>query len=147
MQYVGVGMRLVATIIDVVVFFVLAWVVAMLTGGMTEDGFALNGGTALLPMVIWFVYFIGMEATVGATLGKMVLGLRVVKTDGSSPIGLPASLIRNVLRFVDGIFGYLVGAILVWRSPTRQRLGDRVAGTVVIKKSSLTSAAPAPAAA
>ena len=146
MQYVGVGMRLVAAIIDVVVFFVLAWLVAMLTGSTTEDGFALNGGTALLPVVVWFIYVIGMEATVGATLGKMALGLRVVKTDGTSPIGWPASLIRNLLRIVDGLFVYLVGAILVWRSPTRQRLGDRVAGTVVIKKSSLTSAAPAPAA-
>ena len=145
MHYVSVGWRLVAQIIDLIVFFVIAWVVAMATGSTTADGFSMEGGTALLPVVIYFVYVIAMEATIGATLGKLALGLRVVKADGSSPIGWPASLIRNALRIVDGLFVYLVGAILVWRSPTRQRLGDRVAGTVVVKKSSLTSAVPAPA--
>ncbi|MFL5661319.1 MAG: RDD family protein, partial [Ktedonobacteraceae bacterium] len=69
----------------------------------------------------------------GATLGKMVVGLRVVKLDGS-PISWSESVIRNLLRIIDGIFFYLVGAIFVWTSPRKQRLGDRAASTVVIRR-------------
>jgi len=74
-----------------------------------------------------------LEATQGATLGKRILGLRVVKIDGS-PIGWSESIIRNLLRIIDGLFAYLVGAILIWTSPQRQRLGDRVAKTVVVRR-------------
>jgi uncharacterized RDD family membrane protein YckC len=69
----------------------------------------------------------------GATIGKMVLGLRVVKLDGSR-ISWKESIIRTLLRIIDGLFGYLLGAILVWKSPTKQRLGDRVAKTVVVRR-------------
>ena len=83
--------------------------------------------------LISILYYIVLEATQGATLGKMALGLRVVKIDGS-PISWRESIIRNVLRIIDSLFGYLVGAILVWNSPLRQRLGDRAAGTVVVRR-------------
>ena len=39
-----------------------------------------------------------------------------------------------MLRMVDGLFVYLVGAILVMTSPTKQRLGYRVTGTVVVRR-------------
>src|SRR5437016_2857876 len=67
-------------------------------------------------------------ATLGATLGKLAFGLRVVKTDGT-PITWSGSLIRNLLRLVDGLLYYLVGAMLIWTSPLKQGLGDRVAKT------------------
>jgi uncharacterized RDD family membrane protein YckC len=53
---------------------------------------------------------------------------------------MQAALIRNILRIVDGLFVYLVGAILVWKSDKRQRLGDRVAHTVVVRASSVQQA-------
>jgi hypothetical protein len=63
--------------------------------------------------------------------------LRVVREDGS-PIHLGAAALRNLLRIVDGLFLYLVAAIAVWASPTRQRLGDRAAGTYVVLDSDAT---------
>ena len=48
-----------------------------------------------------------------ATLGKLLLGLRVVNVDGSR-IGWGASIIRNLLRIIDALpFFYLFGAILI----------------------------------
>ena len=41
--------------------------------------------------------------------------------------------IRFVSLLIDGIIGYLIGAILIWRSDKKQRLGDRVAKTIVVK--------------
>jgi len=60
------------------------------------------------------------------------LGLRVVQDDGT-PIGWSASLIRNLLRFVDMLpFGYFLGAISCLQHPNFKRLGDLAAGTLVI---------------
>ena len=114
------------------VLFIIFWVVALTTGGTTEEGFSIQGAPAFLGFLLGFLYYVAAEATLGATAGKLLVGLRVVKVDGS-PIDWPASLIRNVLRIVDGFFFYVVGIILVMTSPTKQRLGDRVAGTVVVR--------------
>src|SRR2546429_4768024 len=125
LQYVGVGPRFLAVLIDTIIIGVVAGILSAI---FRNSG--LSGGiTGLLTLA----YFIVMEATQGATLGKMALGLRVVKTDGS-PITWTDTLIRNLLRIIDGLFVYLVGAIFVWTSPLKQRLGDRAAHTVVIKR-------------
>jgi uncharacterized RDD family membrane protein YckC len=87
----------------------------------------------LLFSIFCLTYPIIMEATQGATIGKKVLGLHVVTEDGM-PISWKASIIRNLLRIVDFQLYGLVGAIAIWTSPNRQRLGDRVAKTVVIRR-------------
>ncbi len=133
-EYVGVGLRFVAQIIDAIVFFAIGYVVAFMTGNITETGYHIEGGPAFMLFALGFLYFWLLEAFLGGTLGKLILGMRVQMYDGSA-IGLVPSLIRNILRIVDGLFIYLVAAILVWSSPTRQRLGDRVAQTVVVKNS------------
>lgn len=130
---VSVGLRFVAIIVDSIILFIVAYLIAIVTGGTTAGGFELQGGPFFLFSLLAFLYYWLLEAFIGGTPGKLVLGLRVQMTDGS-PCTVSASLIRNLLRIVDGLFVYLVAAILVWTSPNRQRLGDRLAGTVVVKK-------------
>ncbi len=125
-RYVGVGPRFVAVLIDFIIIGVVGGILSAIFG--PSNAGASGGLTGLLALA----YIIVMEATQGATVGKMVMGLRVVKEDGS-PISWSESIIRNLLRIIDGLFAYLVGAILIWTSPLKQRLGDRVAHTVVIK--------------
>jgi hypothetical protein len=68
----------------------------------------------------------------GRSPGKQWMGLRVVQDDGT-PIGWSASLLRNLLRFVDMLpFGYFLGAISCLQHPNFKRLGDLAAGTLVI---------------
>ena len=136
MSYVGIGLRAVAVIVDTIMLFIIMYIIALATGNSNAEGFNMEGPPAFLGFVVWFLYYVGAEATTGATLGKMLIGARVVKTDGS-PAGWGPALIRNLLRIVDGLFVYLVGAIFVMRSPTKQRLGDRVAGTVVVRRNSV----------
>ena len=62
------------------------------------------------------------------------MGLRVVKEDGGK-LDWGASIIRNILRIIDGFAFYLVGAIVVWVSKKKQRLGDMAAHTLVVPKS------------
>lgn len=135
MQFISVGWRAVAVTIDSVILCVIGYGIAWFGGTTSATGFELQGGPFFLMLLLTFLYYILLEATLGASVGKLLLGLRVVKLDGS-PIDWPAAIVRNILRLVDGLFFYLVGAILVWQSPQRQRLGDRVAGTVVVRQSS-----------
>ncbi|HEX9015742.1 MAG TPA: RDD family protein [Chloroflexota bacterium] len=130
--YQGLGKRFVALAVDSVVLGVLGYVIAAFTGGTTSDGFSLNGLPAMLWFLVSFAYYILLEGLLGATVGKLVLGIRVVKADGSK-CDIGAALIRNVLRIVDFLpFAYIVGIILIAASKQRQRVGDRVAGTVVV---------------
>jgi len=133
MQGVGVGRRAVAIIIDFIVLGIVGWIIGMATGQTTAQGFDLAGGPALLWFVISLAYYVVMEVQMGGTLGKLALGLRVVK-EGGEKLDWQASLIRNVLRIVDGFCFYLVGAIVVWTSKKKQRLGDMIAHTFVVPK-------------
>ncbi len=126
----GLGGRCLAALIDYCCVGVLAvlwallgaavaawfhgvWIVAVIGGGM----FLLEWG-----------YFAGMEiATGGRTLGKMAFRLRVVTAEGAEP-GAGALLARNLVREVD----YLVGVPLIAMDPLARRLGDRLAGTLVV---------------
>jgi uncharacterized RDD family membrane protein YckC len=132
LQYVGVGMRFLALLIDGIILGIIGAVL----GVIFRLTLGTSAGTTVassIGSIIGIVYFFWLEATQGATLGKRMLGLRIVKIDGS-PIGWSESIIRNLLRIIDGLFVYLVGAILIWTSPQRQRLGDRVAKTVVVRR-------------
>lgn len=81
--------------------------------------------------LIFFLYTWIFEASCGATLGKVIVGIRVVRTGRRS--ALAAAAIRNLLRIVDGLGLYVVGAIVAGCSPWKQRLGDLSAGTTVVE--------------
>ena len=133
MEGVGVGRRAVAIIIDMIVLCIIGWVLALGMGGSSSTGFDLSGAPALIWFLIALAYYVVMEVQMGGTLGKLALGLKVVK-EGGEKVDWQASIIRNILRIVDGFFFYLVGAIIVWTSKKKQRLGDIVAHTLVVPK-------------
>lgn len=89
-------------------------------------------GSLLLFLVSWWYMVLFEVLNQGCSPGKQVMGLRVVQDDGT-PIGWSASLIRNLLRFVDMLpFGYFLGAISCLQHPNFKRLGDLAAGTLVV---------------
>jgi uncharacterized RDD family membrane protein YckC len=133
MEAVGVGRRAVAVLIDAIPLFIVGYFIAAATGQTTEEGFNLRGGPAFIWFGIAIVYYIVMEALWGATLGKRAMNLKVVK-EGGEPLDWQASIVRNVMRIIDGFALYLVAAITVWSSKKRQRLGDMAAHTLVVKR-------------
>lgn len=87
-----------------------------------------------LAVGILFFYYLLMESVFGATLGKFFCRLRVVDTRGAPP-NLGSIFMRNFLRIIDYPLFFLVAVISMESSPLNQRLGDRAAATMVIKKS------------
>jgi uncharacterized RDD family membrane protein YckC len=138
----GLALRFVAVLLDaVIVLFPVSIAVGLLSGGgytRTGDGYA-NAGIIVAGKAVWLLlalalgYYVICEALTGATLGKRMVGIRVVGEDGEHPT-LGAAVVRNLLRLVDSLFFYLVGAIFALTSPLGQRLGDRAAHTVVVRR-------------
>jgi uncharacterized RDD family membrane protein YckC len=138
----GMGDRAIAAVLDSVVIAFLMVPVGMWAaahwGGITPSGFELRGIAAFFTFssvgILWLVYYWLLEGVSGATLGKLVMNVRVRRFDGSN-IDLRRSLIRNLLRVIDAIGVYLVGFLVALLSGKRQRLGDHVADTVVVQAS------------
>jgi uncharacterized RDD family membrane protein YckC len=129
------GRRIVAGIIDLVVLFIIFFIIGLLFGDSDTSGdgasFELSGLPALLGFVVAFGYYFVMEATSGQTLGKKVMGIKVVALDG--PFSWGKSAIRTILRIVDGFFFYVVAVIVIAISKRGQRIGDMAAGTIVVR--------------
>lgn len=145
----GPARRFLAYAIDLLVcygVFAIVGVVVLLASvgagqvvDAAKDGFAAAAGILLvLLFVIQWVYFAALEGWRGTTPGKAALGLRVVTAVGR-PVAFSAAALRNVLRAADALpLAYFAGLLsfagLVSMSVTRrfQRLGDLVAGTMVV---------------
>lgn len=131
-EYQGIGIRLVSIIIDNIIVGIIISVIGGMVGFgmMTQE--MVPWWIGLLYFVIYMGYFALMEGSRGQTIGKMITKIKVVREDGK-PIDMNQALTRNILRIIDGLFAYLIGAILIWRSDKKQRLGDSIAKTVVVK--------------
>lgn len=112
-------------VIKGVIYVLVAWFAAFLGGvGMA---FMLIGFFFLE----WF-YPVVFEVNTGATPGKKAMGLVVIHDNGT-PVSFSASLIRNLLRVADFLpLLYGVGLVSMLASRDFQRLGDMVAGTLVV---------------
>ncbi len=138
MQYQGVGIRFVAILIDTIVIAIVTGIVTALLNPSVSVIIAPN----LLAFVvgaasafITFFYFVLMEGAYGQTIGKMIVQIQVVQVTGTK-ISYGDAVVRTILRIIDAIpyfIPYLLGAILIWTSDEKQRLGDRVARTVVVR--------------
>ena len=132
------GRRVIATIVDGVVIGAIVGIMSFFFGSTAvEDGQAsasVSGLPALFSFVLAFGYYILMEGYLGQTLGKMLVGIKVVREDTGGIPGLKAAAIRTVLRIVDGFLSYLVAFVTVLASQKNQRLGDMAAHTLVVRK-------------
>jgi uncharacterized RDD family membrane protein YckC len=89
----------------------------------------------LLELTLTTLYFLCFELLWdGRTPGKRMTHLRVVR-EGGARVGWRDSLLRNLMRAVDSLpTGYLLGLVAIIVSPRGQRLGDLVAGTLVVRE-------------
>ena len=137
-QKAGIFRRGIAWIVDILflsIFFfpITYWYSGKWIMGPKEHLWGISDPIRLVFLFIIFAYLILMEAYVGWTVGKRIMGMRTVNGSGNK-IGLSKSVIRNLLRLVDGLPAFnILGNILIARSPTGQRFGDRVAGTYVFR--------------
>lgn len=132
----SLGDRILGRIVDGLVlgaYMVLAGIIVSMTGSTESGGMAVAFIFLLLALPIMFYDLVLEMAFNGQSVGKKVMDLRVVSLDGQRPT-LGQYLIRWLFRLVDFSLSFsLCALICVASSRKRQRLGDRVAGTAVVK--------------
>jgi uncharacterized RDD family membrane protein YckC len=151
----GIGSRFLAILIDSLIqaafVFVSMLVLVLLGLGLSDVGMDrfVNANVWLVAILI-FVYFLVMYGYFilfesiwnGQTPGKRLTHIRVIK-DSGQPITAIDSFGRNLMRLVDQLpFAYGIGVLCAWISPQSKRLGDYVAGTVVVHEKPFETVAP-----
>lgn len=135
-EFASLWSRIGALLIACGLYLAVYLVVTTLTGGFsTDDGEVAFGATGLTAVLLWLagpLYWIRLEAKTGATLGKRALNLRVVSPD-RGPISVGQAVVRYLFLIIDTFAVGLVGLITAKASDRRQRVGDRVAKTVVVR--------------
>ncbi len=136
LRMAGPMLRAGAYLIDLAIrtLVLVAGAIILLLAGIAVGGRVAEGLMLLSWFLLDWLYPVFFEAGKrGATPGKRALGLRVVQASGS-PITMGQAVVRNFLRFIDGmpLFSYLFGVTSCLSTRRFQRLGDLAAGTVVI---------------
>lgn len=153
----GVGSRALAALIDSLICFAAILAIGIGLAAAAPFRSAAAGAfdawaAAVLVLAIfcmlWGYYVLFEGLADGQTPGKRLLRLRVVR-DGGYSVTFGASAVRNLVRFVDiqPIPCYAVGIVTILFSRAGKRLGDIVAGTVVVREALVRQMAPALAAA
>ncbi|HEV2421495.1 MAG TPA: RDD family protein [Candidatus Acidoferrales bacterium] len=146
----GVGSRFVAMFADTVIQVIVGAAVVLFAALLHLFRWMPAMGTqwtiALVVLVIFLLnsgYFAFFEAVWnGQTPGKRQFQIRVIKDDGR-PISAFDSVARNFLRIADELPAlYMVGVVSILVSKQNKRLGDFVAGTVVIHEQTIQEARP-----
>ena len=145
----GLGSRFAALLVDSLVQGVLLFAVLGVASGSVYIDLAIYlpgraramgitpwvwAALILVTFAILWGYFVFFELVWhGQTPGKRLFGLRVVRA-GGYPVDLPASAVRNLVRYVDALPGsYSVGVAAMLLSRQWRRLGDHAAGTLVVR--------------
>ena len=147
----GLGSRFLALLADTAIQIVLA-IFVLIVGSIIGIGLAAVGGVgpqwaAAIILLLLFLLNSGYFALFeifwnGQTPGKRFAQVRVIKDDGR-PIGAYEAVVRNAMRLVDMLPAmYAVGLVSVFASRKSKRLGDFVAGTVVVHEKTLEGVRP-----
>jgi uncharacterized RDD family membrane protein YckC len=148
----GLGSRTMAYIVDLMlrisiglVFFISAALLDIQLSFASFSEWVIIASVILIFLLQW-AYFVIFELSMnGQTPGKRLMKIRVVR-DGGYPLTFFASAIRNLLRVVDFLPGlYGIGVLLIFVSKEKKRLGDYVAGTIVIHQQQTSLLLPAAA--
>jgi uncharacterized RDD family membrane protein YckC len=146
----GIGSRFLAIIIDILIQAGTTIVLVLMFVGL---GYSVRGALGRIPpsagpwiaailvflaFLLMYGYFVLFEAIWnGQTPGKRLTHIRVIK-DSGQPITAIDAVARNLMRIIDQMpFGYGIGVLCAWISPQSKRLGDYVAGTVVVHEKPL----------
>jgi uncharacterized RDD family membrane protein YckC len=139
----GIGYRCLAYLVDLALLF-LFWMVSYFTFSLLVSdvvGLLRGLGGLLQTLVVvglfatqWMYWTLAEVLMGGQTPGKRLLGIRVVRVDGS-PVGPLESAVRNLCRVVDFLPGlYATGCISMLLTRQHRRLGDLLAGTLLVRE-------------
>jgi uncharacterized RDD family membrane protein YckC len=139
LDYAGFWRRALAASLDNAVWFVG---VLMILGWLPINTDDVSNSAAYIGVLVvfsaWFNYFAFCEWRWGQTIGKNAAGLAVRSLDGAPRLTFFQASIRNLLRLIDF---FVIGEVMIAATRRKQRLGDKAAKTVVVRRAPRTAQA------
>lgn len=139
-EVAGIGSRFLAALVDTILIALLQIIIFGMIFLTLGDGDAISSAPAwvvgllsFIAFVFFWGYYIFFEILWnGQSPGKRMVGLRVIRADGT-PITVAEAVIRNLVRLIDFLpSAYGVGVVAMFVNDKARRLGDLAAGTVVV---------------
>jgi uncharacterized RDD family membrane protein YckC len=131
-DYAGFWRRCLAALIDNAAWIVFyLWFYVWIVGGAFLAGDTAGIVAVIVFFSLWFNYFAFCEWRWGQTIGKNMTAIEVRSIDRSPRLNFFQASIRNLLRLVDF---FVIGELMVATSKRKQRLGDKAANTVVLRR-------------
>jgi uncharacterized RDD family membrane protein YckC len=123
--------RMLAALLDnaVWVFFYI-WIYVWIVGGAFLASDTAGVVAVIAFFSLWFNYFAFCEWRWGQTIGKNATGIEVHSLD-SDKLNFGQASIRNLLRLIDF---FVIGEAMVALDRRKQRLGDKAANTIVVRR-------------
>jgi uncharacterized RDD family membrane protein YckC len=148
----GIGSRFLALAVDTLIQFGIGLVLLVIVSVLGFTGALLGFRQhrlwllALFGVVVFFLmfgYFACFEIIWnGQTPGKRMIGIRVVK-DSGRPLTASETIGRNLLRIVDQLPAfYAIGVLVALMNAQNKRLGDFIAGSIVVREASMKELKP-----
>ncbi len=132
LEYAGFWRRALASLLDNAVWIVFFfWIYSNIVAVAFDASDTAGVVSVIAFFSLWFNYFAFCEWRWGQTIGKNATGLEVRSLDGADRLTYGQASIRNLLRLID-FFG--IGELMIVSSRQKQRLGDRAAKTVVVRR-------------
>lgn len=146
-ELASLGRRIIATLLDTSILIALGVITVIAVGlpikpiaSVNFSDFGWLASQAVF-LIIFIIYFSTLEWLTGQTMGKKIVGIRVIGQENHGNPTFFSALARNLLRYVDYI-PYLfpiIGIVLMLATKKRQRLGDLVAKTYVVRAPNLAN--------
>jgi uncharacterized RDD family membrane protein YckC len=144
--YAGFWRRSLAALLDNAVWIVFyLWIYVWIVGGAFLASDTAGVVALIVFFSLWFNYFAFCEWRWGQTIGKSTTGIEVrscegarqrdPSDDGAERLSFGQASIRNLLRLIDV---FVIGEVMVAAGKRQQRLGDKAAKTVVVRRAPST---------
>ncbi len=126
-RYAGFWIRFIATILDILII----WLPAVLIGILLTFFVRIEILSSLV-FILVIILYIYLDGKYGGTPGKLILGLKIVNSEGKY-IGIPTAALRYIGKVLSSMIIGIGHLFIVWE-PKKQALHDKVANSYVIRK-------------
>ncbi|MEV7421237.1 MULTISPECIES: RDD family protein [unclassified Streptomyces] len=125
------GLRVGGKLIDGLIMMV-PYILVVIGGGLGDSAGTLFVIIGLLGMLGVFIWQLIQEGSTGQTVGKKVVGIKLLRESDGQPIGGGMAFVRTLAHFLDNIACYLGWLWPLW-DQKKQTFADKVCSTVVIR--------------
>jgi uncharacterized RDD family membrane protein YckC len=134
-QIASKRIRIGAALIDFLIIWVIGFILGIFWGEWYTDsegfGVKLMGFGKVAIVAAWIIVFPLIEGLGGQTIGKKLLGIVVIR-ENLRPTNIWTSFVRHLFDLIDLIL--FIGLIVATLNTKKKRIGDFIAGTLVVIK-------------